>query len=288
MIRYFYLYLHLGLYFFELKLEMANNNDSLENRLRNALQRNVTELNNYRDLYRQLQAEHTQLRQTSALLQNENSVLFDQLTNLNELLDLCQNEVLELKAKLSEYDIKPVRKLFSSMKSRSQRALRKKQYRKVLHHLLHKLPDVISANVNLNVGTQWMDIRFSDDDLNSQSTFGSSTQITEAVNLEHNYSIDPSKYHSAELVDSDVKHDDLDGLIVSGGKMSKRHVRSICYVMDKFKIAQNAYHELRMSCNGLLPTLCSIRKERLQMSQEIPYILDPYVSWLKNIFCPFL
>ena len=76
-------------------------------------------------------------------------------------------------------------------------------------------------------------------------------------------------------------------LLTRGGKISKRHIRSVIYIMDKFKIAVPAYHELRMSCKGILPSISLIRKHRLEMSQEIPYILDAYVSIFVKICIQF-
>ena len=53
------------------------------------------------------------------------------------------------------------------------------------------------------------------------------------------------------------------------GSWNENHLRKIINVMDVFKISYEAYHELRMTSNSLLPPLSVLKKARTTMSHVI-------------------
>ena len=247
---------------------------TVEERLRDALNRHVTELNNYRQLYIKSQRENDRLKDTCHRLQLENGDLETQVFQYEERLGNLQNQIEDLKRDLNLYKVPKFRKKYQDLKCRSQRCLRNKSYKVVLKRLFKTFPDVISANVNMNMGCKWVQFPFSYQDLNPNIDQNDENNSSEGVqNSQQPNDVD------MEDADSDLNSDcDRLNILTRGGKISKRHIRSMIYIMDKFKIAIPAYHELRMSCNGILPSINIIRKHRLEMSQEIPYMLDAYVS----------
>ena len=121
---------------------------NLVDRLRDALQRNVTELNNYRALYRQSQQENLNLQNISQNLQMQIRNLLDQISDLRDDIDDQKNDIQVLNVKLSRYQFPKIRKLWVNMHSKSQRSKRKKIYRSILARIFRESPDVVSANVN--------------------------------------------------------------------------------------------------------------------------------------------
>ena len=249
-----------------------------EIRLRDALNRHVTQLNNYVHLYRQSQKENINLNATCEKLQNENVELFNKIKTINSRLAHYGEENDRLKKELQSYHIPKSRKHFKDMKSKSQRRLRKKSYKLALQKLLQNFPNVNSANISLDFGCEWIQFPFSYSDINVSDILGhQNAPLNDALVTEENeLPMDITENNSDG-------NDDSLNILKRGGKISKRHLRTIIYVMDKFKIAGNAYHELRMSCKSILPSIHLIRKERVAMSEEIPYILNAYVSTYLNV-----
>ena len=58
------------------------------------------------------------------------------------------------------------RKRIFEMTSRSQIRNRKKIYRDFLKNTFRRFPDAVSANVSLNIGTEWVQIPLGFEDLN--------------------------------------------------------------------------------------------------------------------------
>ena len=125
---------------------------AVEARLRDALNRHVTELNNYRQLYIKSQNENARLQNTCQRLQIENGDLETQVFQIEDKLRTYEEQIQNLKRELALYEVPKFRKKYQDLKCRSQRCLRNKTYKGVLKKVLKNFPDVISANVNMNLG----------------------------------------------------------------------------------------------------------------------------------------
>ena len=55
------------------------------------------------------------------------------------------------------------------------------------------------------------------------------------------------------------------------GKYTSRHLKKAVHVCDKFRISQEAYHELRMELKGHYPPIWLIKLQKNIMSQRIVY-----------------
>ena len=71
------------------------------------------------------------------------------------------------------------------------------------------------------------------------------------------------------------------------GKWNSTLLRKVINVMDKHKISNKAYHELKMTLtSGFNPPMNQIKDEKKVMSQEIPFTKHPSVS-LRNFALMF-
>ena len=257
-------------------LNTIMNQDTLENRLRDALLRSTTELNNYRQLYRQSQEENQSLRKISSDLDIQNKCLSQTNRNLYERNSIKAGIITQLESDLSKFKLPKLRKNISQLKSRSQVTHRKKIYRRAVGRTINSFPDAVGAKVSLNVGSQWITMQFNQQDLRQCAM--STEQVNNARNVaaDHSYTGENNIEINSENVDSD--YSDIDDIFEGNGKFTQRHKRRVGHVMDVHKISEKAYHELRLSCKGILPPLSQVRRERLLMSSEIPYIVNPTVS----------
>ena len=252
--------------------------DSLENRLRDALMRNVTELNNYRSLYKQSQNENANLRQISLDINHDNDRLLSRNLDLQEELDVKDKRIEHLQKTLDEYSIGTVYKSWNDIKSRSQKSRRKRKYRKCLNLVLRYFPDITAANVSMQLGSEWVNITFSGNDLEDPDGKCSDIISPKEIIQEHSYS---KNVHLDEEENTEISNNyftNVSDVLQSGGKISRRHIRSVANVVDLYKIPEKGYNELRLARRGILPTLSSLNRERLLMSNEIPFVVNPSVS----------
>ena len=248
---------------------------TLENRLRAALQKSARDLNNYKAMFRNLQNQNRDLQNIVTDLNNDNASLLDTNMTLVEEKEIKDERIKFLETELSEYKVPKVYKSWSQIKSKSQRYERRKKYKKVLGKVLKDMPDTISANVSMDVGSEWMHLKFSSVDLDTQTYTYNIKYDLKQINSEHNYCKD-SEFTDVSLTEkATADYETFDPVIVNGGKFSRRHLRSVVNVLDLYKIPHKGYNELRLACKGLLPPLSAIRKERIFMSEEIPYIVNP-------------
>ena len=253
------------------------NPDSIENRLRDALMRSTTELNNYRQLYRESQKENASLRKIAKDLDIQNKCLNQTNLNLYQRSSIKTDMIQQLENKLNQLKVPKIRKKIGDIKSRSQISRRKKIYKNFIAKTIRNIPDAESANVSIDLGSEWMSMQFSKEDLIKSQSNPQNTLNARNVANDHPYSSSINE-DADDDVEEESSDSDNDAVFVGNGKFSQRHKRCVAHVMDYHKISERAYHELRLSCKGVLPPLSNIRKERLLMSAEIPYIVNPTVS----------
>ena len=235
-------------------------------------------MNNYRELYRQSQKEKASLEKIAKDLQIQNQCLNQTNVNLYQRNALKCDMIRQLEKQLIKVSVPKMRKKIGELKSASQISNRKKIYRRCIGRSIRSLPDAVSANVSLNVGSEWINIMFSERELQQ---FSYENEIN-ARNVARDHSYSNNENDDGGLDDDDSDESDSEEIILSHGKFSCHHKRNVAHVMDLHKISEKAYHELRLSCKGLLPPLSQVRRERLLMSSEIPYIVNPSVSYLNN------
>ena len=92
----------------------------------------------------------------------------------------------------------------------------------------------------------------------------------------HNDGSDPQEEPETDY--SDIYHED--------GRFTSRHVRKAVYVCDKFRISQEAYHELRMELKGHYPPIWLIKWHKNLMSSRIVYFPHDTVNiFLGSFMC---
>ena len=72
------------------------------------------------------------------------------------------------------------------------------------------------------------------------------------------------------------------------GKFTPTHLKKAVYVCDKFRISQEAYHELRMELKGHYPPIWLVKRMKNIMSARIPYFPGDTVKTLRifvNLKC---
>ena len=73
---------------------------------------------------------------------------------------------------------------------------------------------------------------------------------------------------------------DYSKIFGSDGDWQKEHKRAIIHVLDTYHISHEAYHELRHAGKNHFPPLHHIIKEKIVMSDQIPYSKHDSVSIL--------
>ena len=264
-----------------LTFAMANQaNQTVEAQLRDYLNRYATELYNYRQLYSQSQREYNDLFKVAEQLQTDNQILAQGNNMLIQQNQRKDATIVNLKAEVNATRVKDIRKEYCDLKSRSQKKIRRDDYRRALNNTIRHFPDVVSASVQLNVGSEWLQLLYSANDIDSPNGISNPNLVAQQINLEHNYALNSNLIDLNSVQDDEAKYEEIDPTLISSGKISQRHIRKTVHVIDKYKIPQHAYHELRMSCKGILPSISTLSKERLLMSSEIPYVINPDVSAL--------
>ena len=79
--------------------------------------------------------------------------------------------------------------------------------------------------------------------------------------------------HDEEITDVDYSK-----IFDCEGNWQRNHKRSIIHILDTFRISHQAYHELRHAGKNHFPPLHHIIKEKIVMSDEIPYTKHDTVS----------
>ena len=99
---------------------------------------------------------------------------------------------------------------------------------------------------------------------------------TKGIFNDHTYA-DPNERLKIEEDYHDMEYSEI---FDSNGQWSQSHIRCLIHVMDCFRVSNEAYHEIRMVSKGQLPPIGRIRKEKKNMSKELPYIKHPTVNLL--------
>ena len=224
----------------------GNNNLGLLH-LRQQLNQTTNDLNRYKAGFQAQIDQKAQLQLELADLRNQNANLTN---NINLLQRSCEN----LKKDLSKFKLSSHYKSYSELNSKSGKQKRRGQCRDVFYSVCSSISDISSASFNLQFGNDKFNFMWKRDNQHQVAN------QSESENDEDNYN---------------VSHGDK---FNSNGQFVSQYLRSIIYVMDKHKISHEAYHEVRMVTNGIMPPIHTIKREKSTMSEEIEYIKHPTVG----------
>ena len=220
--------------------------------LRDELQRNKEELNNYKQVYR-LERNDRRLQEGRAeLLQTENLQLEEEKQELNELLD-------QLNAHLDRFRIPKGYKKWVNLKSPVSRSKQKSQFRRCLDQAMMHLTEVSRARVQLRIGKEDIVLVWAKNHFRFLRNRVRHILNNRRGNNQNNVNVNDRNNQSDNEEDIEDAESDPDAFL-SDGTWNDVHIKKIIHVMDLFKISHEAYHELRMTSRSILPPLYWIKK----------------------------
>ena len=236
-----------------------------------------TELKRSRENLMQSQKEVREYKHLYLASNKEQKFLMDQLENEKKNRELTIQENVKLKADLDDLREKlkqknKHRKAWPDIKDHKTKKRRISEYKSVIEsNILRNIPECTRANLTLSIEGKNMNIGFTSNDL-ARLHMGNNSQRSSS---EHNYSSDKRQ---AANVRPPETNNTTSAIYDGDGKFLTKHKSRMIYVMDKFRISHQAYHELYMHSRGQLPPISQIKTEKKRMSEVIPYYMHPDVS----------
>ena len=199
---------------------MANPADlrRINEHLRNQVNDLTGERDEYRRLYEAELVENRQLATIRANLRNHYQRAIDQNARL-------KNRITQLKELLSKYDPKMYRKGWDDICAQTRRK-RKSEYREVFDRALEIVPECKRAKVEMCLGSE--KVKYTWSKANMAECRESARRRGFTVN-------------NPETDESENEYDE-EG---TDNRSPQRLKQEIIHVMDRFRISQDAYHELQ-------------------------------------------
>ena len=242
---------------------------------------------NMNNFLKELRFENLELKKEKRHLQNLFNKAVKSNNKLKKLLSQSEQICMQLKEKnenlihaLKQCQSTPdrperKRKSWSQIKCEHTKRKRVSQFGEyVLTSIKNNIDECQGADLTLSIGSeklnyQWKSKHFKDASSNSDpvpdlSHLNDHTYVKD-FKRQPDRTEDPNSVDYSEIFDDD-------------GNWRIRHIRKIINVMDKFRISHEAYHELRMSSKSKLPPIGQIVKEKIIMSECLPYEKHPTVS----------
>ena len=217
----------------------------------------VEDLTRERDQYRRLYDAEVIENQDLARIRTNLRANYQTLLNQNNRL---RNRVTNLKEQLSKYEPKIYRKNWNHICAQTRRK-RKLEYRGVFDSALQIIPECKKAKVSLALGHDRVKFDWSPDDLAK----GHDEMRQKGIPVR-----DPPPIESEDDSEDDDPTDT---------RLPERVNEEIIHVMDRYRISQDAYHELQQTLKKLpLPPMHYLKKQKKKMSEEIPFENYPDVS----------
>ena len=195
---------------------------------------------NERDDRRQQQHHCQELEDTLVNYLDENESLRDQVHLLHQYISL--------------FEVPKPKKRWDSLKSGNSIAKRKSEYRHCLNQAMMHLHEVQRARIQLRIGKNEIVFIWCQNELRK---------------LRNNLR---SSHNTHQEINDDSDNDEMSvhgDAFMPDGEWNEMHLRKIIHVMDIFKISFQAYHELCLTSNSILPPLYKIRRARFKMSDVI-------------------
>ena len=232
-----------------------NQNQRILQQLGDELQRTKEEVNNYKNVYR-IERDDRRLQEARAnMLQIDNVQLQEDKDNLNEQLQ-------DFRAHINAFTIRKGYKKWANLKSPVSRAKRKSQFRRCLDQAMMHLQEVTRARVQLRIGKDDISLVWARNHFRFLRNRG--RNILNQPRANNQYTLNDSQ--SEDDVENEISEPDA---FLSDGTWNDVHIKRIIHVMDLFKISHEAYHELRMTSQSILPPLYRIKNIKKTMSTEI-------------------
>ena len=182
-------------------------------------------------------------------------------------LRVKEEEICSLKKEISILKKKkkrPNRKSWSQISCIRTKRRRLSDLKKQIFNVLKEFGSIHTAHVSLKIGDRNVLFKWFRKDF---FTPVQSTDPNDQTPVDHSY--------TDSLVDENDGNEDTDidysDIFEEDGKFTKRHLQKAVYVCDKYRISQEAYHELRMELRGHYPPIWIVKLQKNIMSQRIVY-----------------
>ena len=234
---------------------MSQNNNPIINELR----KQVDDLTQERDQYRRLyEAEVVENEQLSTIRKNLRTNYQLALNQINRL----KLRIQDLKEVLAKHNPKIFRKRWDEVSAQTKRK-RKNDYREVIDNALETIPECKKAKLEIYLGHDKVKFTWSEEDM--AKCRNSARQKGFGI-------IDPAALSSDDENDIDEESKKI---------VTSRLKEEVIHVMDRYRISQDAYHEMQQTLKTIpMPPIHHIKKQKRLMSVEIPYIKEPDVSYV--------
>ena len=221
------------------------------------LREQVDQLRNERDNYRRLYDAEVVENEDLARIRKNLRANYQALLNQNNRL---RERIQGLKEEFVKYHPKMYRKNWNDASAQTKRK-RTIEYRSVFDSAMQIVPECKKAKLSLAVGNNRLKFKWSPEDLSK----GRETMRQKGFPVR-----DPPPIESDDASETDDPTD----------TRSREFVHEqIIHVMDRYRISQDAYHELQQTLKKLsLPPMHYLKKQKKKMSEEIPFEKYPNVS----------
>ena len=215
-----------------------NINNRIVANLRNQLHEAQRDMRAYRNLYRNERTDRRQQQRHCNELEQTLGNFFDE----NEAL---KNEIDFLRRHVSLFEVPKPKKKWHQLRSGNSIGKRKSEYRQCLNQSMIHLHEVKRARVQLRIGKKEIVFIWCQNELKEMRN-----------NLKNNIKSNERKNNDYDdtITDTDDICEDHDAFLPDGN-WNEAHLRKIIHVMDVFRISFQAYHELWMTSNSILPPL---------------------------------
>ena len=142
--------------------------------------------------------------------------------------------------------------------------------------------------LKLRIGSKDVELFWSEHELHNLRWIGQNV-VGEGPN-DSSSDLEISEDQTSETVqntENEIGTNEADPFL-SDGKWNPIHVRKIVHVMDLFHISLEAYHELRLASQSVLPPLYILKMHKESMSWDINFTTDFQVSiyYIHNFLWP--
>ena len=224
-------------------------------------------IENLREQVQNLTQERNQLRRLYDAEVVENEQLARIRQNLRTNYEAClnannrlRNRIGQLKAQLAKHEPKNYRKKWEDLCVQTRRK-RKAEYHQVFDSALQTVPECKKARIHLSLGHDRIRFEWSTDDM---------ANCRDAMRQKGISVPDPPP------VESEDESDETDTTDTRSPQTIKEE---IIHMMDRYRISQDAYHELQQTLKKLpLTPMHRLKVQKKKMSEEIPFEKYPDVS----------
>ena len=222
--------------------------------------------------------ENNNLRNRIDRIRRDKAELIAQKNVFELKNEMLQEEIGELKERQAK--LKPIRvnKIWNDLNCNRTKFKRKAKYKDVLDLSLSCITECKRAKVSLTLGEEEVDIKLTEKEMNTHRANLGIT-LPERTNILPDPDPD-SEVNVSSPVSSPRNDQNNYDIFDDKYKITQKHKRTIITAMDKHRISHKAYHAIRKAGKQNWPSLNMIKKEKKEMSNEIPFTTDNEVFHL--------